>query len=71
MSASGASLRNSSSSSVLSLVIAFISFIFVVDEGDAVAFVLLGHAVSCATAWDTTCRGPPRHRLLLSNSHIP
>ena len=44
-SASGASLRNSSNTSILSLAIAFTSFILVVDEGDAAAFVLPGPAV--------------------------
>ena len=36
------------------LAIAFTSFIFVVDEGDAVALVLPGPAVSYTTSWDTT-----------------
>ena len=40
-----ASLRSSSSTSILSLATAFTSFIFVVDEGDAMAFVLPGPAV--------------------------
>ena len=37
-----ASLRSSSSTSILSLATAFTSFIFVVDAGDAMAFVLPG-----------------------------
>ena len=51
---SRASLRNSSNTSILSLAIAVTSFIFVVDEGDAVALVLPGPAVSYTTSWDTT-----------------
>ena len=53
-SASGASLRNSSNTFILSLAIAVTSFIVVVDEGDAVALVLPDPAVSYPTSWDTT-----------------
>ena len=58
--ASGASLRNSSNTSILSLAIALTSFIFVVDEGDALAFVLPGPPVSYTISWDTT---PSRSRI--------
>ena len=66
---SAAPLRSSSSTSILSLAIAVTSFIFVADEGDAVALVLPGPPVSYTTSWDSTgwrpygvqpsCRGLP------------
>ena len=46
----------SSSTSILSLAIAFTAFIFVVDEGDAVAVVLPGPPVSYTISGDTTMR---------------
>ena len=51
---SAAPLRSSSSTSILSLAIAVTSFIFVADEGDAVALVLPGPPVSYTTSWDST-----------------
>ena len=47
-------LHSSSSTAILSLAIALTSFIFVVDEGDAVPFIWPGPAVSYTTSWDTT-----------------
>ena len=53
-SGSGATLRNSSNTFILSLAIAVTSFIFVVDEGDEVALVLPDPAFSYTTSWDAT-----------------